>query len=129
MKKIAVPVTKENKIEDHFGRCKFYEIYTLSDTNEIVDLQLLESSEGCGCKSNIASILSDSGVTFMLSGNIGDQAMNKLNDAGIDVIRGCSGKSSDVILQFIENKISDNGISCLQHSQNHSDGQEHVCGH
>lgn len=65
----------------------------------------------------------------MLSGNIGDQAMNKLNAAGMDVIRGCSGNSSDVILQFVEDKISDNGISCLQHSKNHSDGHEHVCGH
>jgi len=127
MKKIAVPITKNNKIEDHFGRSKFYEIYTVSNNNEIVDLKLLESEQGCGCKSNIVSVLANEGVTFMLSGNIGDKAMNKLNDAGIGVIRGCSGNSADVILEFIENKISDSGISCLQHTQHH--GNDHVCNH
>jgi len=65
----------------------------------------------------------------MLSGNIGDKAMNKLNDAGIGVIRGCSGDSADVILQFIEGEISDSGIRCLQHDQNPRDGHNHVCNH
>ncbi len=129
MKKIAIPITKNNKIEDHFGRSKFYEIYTFSNNNEIVDLQLLESEQGCGCKSNIVSVLANEGVTFMLSGNIGDKAKNKLNDAGIGVIRGCLGNSADVILEFVEDKISDNGISCLQHNQNHRSGHGHVCNH
>ena len=121
MKRIAVPITRNNKIEDYFGRCKFYEIYTFSNTNEIVDVQLLESGQGLGCKSNIVSVLANRGVTFMLSGNIGDKTMNKLNGAGISVIRGCSGDSSDAILQFIEGGIFDSGISCLQPDKNHRD--------
>jgi len=129
MKKIAVPITRNNKIEDYFGRSKFYEIYTFSNTNEILDLQLLESEQGCGCKSNIVSVLANEGVTFILSGNIGDKAMNKLNDAGIGVIRGCSGDSADVILEFVEGEISDSGISCLQHNQNPRDGYNHVSNH
>lgn len=119
MKKIAVPITRNNQIEDYFGRSKFYEIYTFSNNNEIVDLQLLESEQGCGCKSNIVSILA----------NVGDKAMNKLNDAGIGVIRGCSGNSADVILEFVEDEISDSGVSCLQHNQNHRSGHDHVCNH
>lgn len=123
MKRIAVPITKENKVANHFGRCEFYEIYTFSNTNEIIDVQLLESESGCGCKSNIASVLAKSGVKYMLSGNIGDKAKNKLNSEGIDVIRGCLGSSSEAILQFVENKIKDNGISCIQHEKGH----KHEC--
>lgn len=129
MKKIAVPITSNNQLEGHFGHCDFYEIYTLSDTNEVLDVQLLKSEGGCGCKSNMASILSDSGVTLMLSGGIGDGAVNKLNNVGIGVIRGCSGNSADVILQFVEGKISDSGISCLKHEHHQGDGHDHVCSH
>tara|TARA_R110002049_G_scaffold326_4_gene1765 strand:- start:5055 stop:5612 length:558 start_codon:yes stop_codon:yes gene_type:complete len=127
MKRIAIPITSDNTIEDHFGHSRFYEIYTFSSANEIIDLKLLESEEGCGCKSNIINDLVDVGVKVMLSGNIGDGAVNKLNDAGISVIRGCSGKSSDVILQYVEGDISDSGISCLDHNANHEN--EHVCSH
>ncbi len=129
MKKIAVPITRNNKIEEHFGHCEFYEIYTFSNANEILDLQLLESEQGCVCKSNLVNLLAIGGVTFMLSSSIGYRAINKLNIAGIDVIRGCSGDSAEAILQFIEGKISDSGISCLQHNQNHRDAHNHVCNH
>lgn len=118
MKKIAVPITPENQIENHFGHCQSYEIYTFSETNEVLDLQLIDSEKNCGCKSDIINVLANNGVTFMLSGTIGDKAKSKLNDAGIEVIRGCSGDSSTVILEFVEGNIFDNGISCLQHTQN-----------
>jgi predicted Fe-Mo cluster-binding NifX family protein len=119
MKKIAVPITRDNQIENHFGHCQSYEVYTFSDTNEVLDLQLIDSEKKCGCKSDIINILAHNEVTFMLSGIIGSKAKNKLNRAGIEVIRGCSGDSSTVVLEFIEGNISDNGIGCLQHTQKH----------
>ena len=33
--KIAVPVTKENQIDSHFGHCESYGVFTISDKNEI----------------------------------------------------------------------------------------------
>ena len=129
MKKIAIPITSDNEIEDHFGRCKFYEVYIFSDTNEIIDLKLLESNGKCGCKSNIVTELVNEGVTDMLTGNIGDKAKNLLNKAGISVIRGCSGKSADVILQFIYGKISDKEITCLYLDEKHQNSKNHVCNH
>ena len=127
MKKIAIPITEDNKVEDHFGHCKFYEVYTFSDTNELISLKLLESDGKCGCKSNIINILKDEGITLMLSGNIGEGAKNKLDASGISVIRGCSGKSADVILDFLEGKISDNGVSC--DSNNKANRKAHSCSH
>ena len=127
MRKIAVPVTINNSINDHFGHCEFYGIYTISENNEIVDVQSLKSEQGCGCKSNIASILADNGVTLMLSGVIGTGAINVLNNSGIEVIRGCSGNAAEIIKQFTEGRISDSGESCSQHDQHHEHG--HTCNH
>ena len=122
MRKIAIPVTRTNQLDSHFGHCEFYGIYTISEKNEIIDIELLRSEHGCGCKSNIASILSNNGVTIMLAGGIGSGAIDVLNNQGIQVLRGCSGNATDVVNQFIEGKIIDSGVSCLQNEHHHGKG-------
>jgi predicted Fe-Mo cluster-binding NifX family protein len=97
--------------------------------NEITDVQTLKSEQGCGCKSNIASILSQDGVTVMLAGGIGGGAINVLNNAGIKVIRGCSGKPNEVVKDYISGLITDSGISCKLHEEHHAEGGEHICNH
>jgi predicted Fe-Mo cluster-binding NifX family protein len=123
--KIAIPVTKNNQIDDHFGHCEFYGVYTISDKNELIDVQTIKSEQGCGCKSDIAGVLSKQGVTIMLAGGIGGGAINVLNNSGIEVIRGCSGNAADVVKQFISGKVEDSGESCRQHESHH--GTDHVC--
>jgi len=125
--KIAVPVTKENQIDSHFGHCESYGVYSISDKNEITDIKNMESPQGCGCKSNIASVFSSDGVTLMLAGGIGDGAINVLNNSGIKVIRGCSGDATQVVKQYLAGSIEDSGSSCHEHEAHHQDG--HVCSH
>jgi len=122
--KIAVPVTRFNQIDNHFGHCEFYKIFTVSEEKEIKNVETLKSEQGCGCKSNIAGVLAQMGVTVMLAGGIGNGAINVLNNAGIEVIRGCSGDSYEVVNQFANGLIMDSGISCQQH-EGHEDGCSH----
>lgn len=56
MKKIALP-TRNGLIDDHFGHCEFYTIFTVDEENRIARTQVLPSPQGCGCKSDIASKL------------------------------------------------------------------------
>ena len=129
--KIAVPVTKENKIDEHFGHCESYSVFTISENKEITDIQKVEPSQGCGCKSNIASVLAEKGVSIMLAGGIGGGAINVLNNCGIEVIRGCSGNATDVVNLFINGKVSDGGESCQAHESHNSNGKnnDHQCEH
>jgi predicted Fe-Mo cluster-binding NifX family protein len=127
--KIAVPVNWLNQIDGHFGHCEFYSIYSISETNEITDVQTLKSEQGCGCKSNIASVLAQDGVSVMLAGGIGGGAINVLNNAGIEVIRGCSGNPAEVVKEFISGSLKDSGVSCRQHEEHHAEGGEHICNH
>ena len=53
--KIALP-TRDGRIDDHFGHCHHYTIYTI-DAKQIVNTEELPSPEGCGCKSGIAADL------------------------------------------------------------------------
>jgi len=125
--KIAVPVTRENNIDSHFGHCESYNVFTISDKKEITDIKNVESPQGCGCKSDIASVLASDGVTVMLAGGIGGGAINVLNSCGIEVIRGCSGDATEVVKLFLAGSVEDGGSSCQQHEAHHHDG--HQCSH
>jgi predicted Fe-Mo cluster-binding NifX family protein len=125
--KIAVPVNRDNQIDEHFGHCEFYSVFTVDEKGKITDTQTLKSVEGCGCKSNIAGVLAQNGVTIMLAGGIGGGAINVLNNSGIEVIRGCSGLAADVVKEFAAGQIKDSGESCHQHEKHGGDGNNHVC--
>jgi predicted Fe-Mo cluster-binding NifX family protein len=118
--KIALP-TQQNIVNSHFGHCEFFTVFTIDDqSKQITAQEKITSPEGCGCKSNIAHILSDMGVTVMLAGNMGDGAVNVLSSAGIKVLRGCSGDVKEVATNWLSGTLSDSGESCHAHNHDHS---------
>lgn len=119
--KIAVP-TRGNVVDDHFGHCEKYTLYTIDGNKKIESTESLSSPEGCGCKSNIGQILQQKGVNVLLAGNMGDGALRVLKSFGIDVIRGNSGDARQVVEAFLMGTVSDSGHGC----QNH--GDDHQCG-
>ena len=119
MRKIAVPIGENNQVDDHFGHCKYFNIYTIHDDNKTIEVQTLPSTEGCGCKSNIAGVLAKEGVQLMLAGGIGGGAINVLNRSNIDVVRGCSGDVESLIKAYINGEIIDSGETCSSHKNPH----------
>ena len=115
--KIALP-SRNEMIDSHFGHCEYFTVFTIENSN-IIDQELIPSPAGCGCKSNIASVLAASGVSLMLAGNMGDGAVNVLSQSGIDVIRGCSGNTKEVILAWLAGNLIDSGDSCHEHECHH----------
>jgi predicted Fe-Mo cluster-binding NifX family protein len=113
--KIALP-SRQNQIDDHFGHCEYFTIFTLDNNNkEIVAQETLASPAGCGCKSNIAQTLSEMGVEVMLAGNMGEGAVNVLSNSGIQVFRGCSGDVKEIALKWLNGSLVDSGDSCKSH--------------
>ena len=113
--KIALP-TRQNIIDSHFGHCEYYTIFTVdNNTKKIVNEETLASPAGCGCKSNIATTLSEIGVEIMLAGNMGQGAVNVLKNSGIEVLRGCSGDVKTVALNWLNGSVSDSGELCDEH--------------
>lgn len=122
--KIAVPVTGSNQIDSHFGHCAFYNVYSISENKEISEVNRIASTQGCGCKSNIANTLAAEGVTVMLAGGIGEGAINVLNFSGISVVRGCEGDAMQIVQNYLLGQVSDSGSTCQEHG-----GSEHSCNH
>jgi len=124
--KIAVPTTQNNVVDAHFGHCEYYTVFTV-DGSEIVKSEIVESPQGCGCKSNIVSILKEMGVEVMLAGNMGGGAVNVLNSHGITVYRGCDGNVKNLVEEFIKGELVDSGESCHQHEQHNRHEDGHQC--
>ena len=123
--KIAIP-TRGNVVDDHFGHCEAYTIFNIDENKKIISSELLPSPQGCGCKSNIASVLKEKSVSVMLAGNMGNGALNVLQSHGIDVYRGCSGEVRQLTETFLQGKIGDSGEGCHHHEQH---GEEQQCNH
>lgn len=111
--KVAVP-TRDSVVDDHFGHCAYYTIFNIID-GKVASRETLPSPQGCGCKSNIASVLAQMGVRLMLAGNMGDGAKTKLAQSDIQVIRGCHGNVEDVVAAYIRGELKDSQLSCDHH--------------
>jgi predicted Fe-Mo cluster-binding NifX family protein len=111
--KIAVP-TRDSRVDDHFGHCDHYTIFTI-ENRQIVSRESLPSPEGCGCKSGIAAVLKEMGVEVMLAGNMGEGAKNVLQKHDIAVIRGCKGDIETLVQSYLLGFILDSGEGCDHH--------------
>ena len=94
MKLIAIP-TRDSMVDDHFGHCAYYTVVTLDEQNQVVKQERLNSPEGCGCKSNIASVMQEMGITLML------------------------GKVDDVLNAYLNGELKDSLESCDHHDCDH----------
>ncbi len=119
MKKIAIP-TRKGQVDAHFGHCEYYTIYSVEE-NKLLSEETYEAPQGCGCKSNVATILAEKGIKLMLAGNMGTGALNVLNSCGIEVLRGRSGNVREVLDSYLQGNLKDNGLNCAHH--------EHKCSH
>jgi len=112
--KIAVPSSR-NRVDEHFGHCEYFTVFTVNEKNEIMSEETIASPAGCGCKSDIARTLAQMGVKMMLAGNMGQGAVNVLNRSGIDVLRGCAGDVKRVAEDWLSGGLKDSGIACGLH--------------
>ena len=119
--KIAVP-SRQNQVDEHFGHCEYFTVFTVNDRNEIAAEETLAAPADCGCRSNIAQTLAGMGVRMMLAGNMGQGAVNVLNRCGIDVLRGCSGNVKQVAEHWLSGSLKDSGVACSQHDHGCHEG-------
>jgi len=118
--KVAVP-TRGGVVDEHFGHCEYFTVYSIKD-GKVASESRVDSPDGCGCKSDIASVLAKGGVTLMLAGNMGEGAVRVLKANGIDVIRGAAGLARAVVDAWLAGSVKDSGVGCTAH-------EGHDCSH
>lgn len=109
--KVAIP-TVGTRVDEHFGHARAFTVFTLSDAQEVVEIETFLPPSGCGCQSTVGLTMQAKGVSTLLVGNIGQGAINKMAEHGIKVIRGCQGEVADVLERWMKGEIADQNILC-----------------
>ena len=102
--KIAVTATgdvMDAEVDPRFGRCAFFAIYESESRQlEAVANKAAEQSGGAGVAA--AQLVQGKGAQVVLTGNVGPNAFQALNAAGIGVVVGVSGKVSEVVKRYLD---------------------------
>src|SRR5690349_4228979 len=132
MKKVAMP-TRGGLVDEHFGHCEAFTLFTVDDSNQVVGEELFTPPPACGCKSNLVQTLASMGYGVVIAGNMGEGAANKLRQAGFTVVRGAKGPVRQALEAWLSGALKDRDELCMAHGHHgHVHGHDHGhegCGH
>ena len=121
--RIAIPYYM-GKIFQHFGHAPQFKVYELENRQVLMEMVVEVEEQG---HSAVAGLLKSMDVRVVICGNIGEGAMNALQQAGIMFYGGVTGEADDAITALIEGGLKyDPDIKCEAHSHEHGCGGE--CG-
>ncbi|MBU1726415.1 MAG: NifB/NifX family molybdenum-iron cluster-binding protein [Candidatus Omnitrophica bacterium] len=89
----------DSKVDPRFGRCQYFIIIDTDTLKfEAVKNPNIESMGGAGIQS--AQLVASKQVKAVLTGNVGPNAFQTLQAAGIEVFTGASGTVKEVIEKY-----------------------------
>ena len=95
----AVGPSLDDMVEPRFGRAPWY-IFVDTDTTEFEAVQNPNMAAGGGAGIQSAQLMSEYGVSHVLTGNCGPNAFQVFGAAGIQVVVGVSGTVRQAVEQF-----------------------------
>jgi len=114
MLKIAV-ASDNGMATDHFGHCKEFMIFD-TENNQIIKS---ESIPNPGHKPGfLPNYLADNGVNVIISGGMGQGAVDIFNSRNVEVILGATGKPEKLVEDYLKGLLESTGSICHQHRNN-----------
>ena len=114
---IAFPTSDNETIDGHFGHTKEFVIYTVIE-DEIRDVtHVTPPKHEPGV---LPAFLANQGINVIITGGMGQMAVDLFNKQGIDVILGASGLITINLNEFLNGLLSTKGSSCKhEHGETH----------
>lgn len=107
--------TVESRIDQRFGRCKYFVIVDTGSREKTDAIENQGAAQGHGAGIRAAQQLGELGVKAVITGQLGPNATNVLNQLGIKAYHA-SGNIKDAIDDFTENKLEEVSEVSAPHS-------------
>ena len=118
---------EEEQIYQHFGHTACFAIYDVK-AGAVQQKQLL-MTEGSG-PGALAGLLQQNEVDVLICGGIGGGARAALQQAGILLYPGVSGRADDAVQALLHSSLQfDPDLVCDHHCHGHHHGEGHTCHH
>lgn len=93
----------DSKVDPRFGRCQYFIIANIDTLEfEAVENPNIESMGGAGIQS--AQLVASKKVKAVVTGNVGPNAFQTLQAAGVEVFTGASGTVKETIEKYKKGK-------------------------
>ncbi|MBN2899560.1 MAG: NifB/NifX family molybdenum-iron cluster-binding protein [Clostridia bacterium] len=113
--RVALPTTDKVTVDEHFGHCKMFAIHTIED-NKVVSIEhVMAPPHAPGV---LPKFLGEQNVTTIITGGMGQRAIELFKEQDIDVILGARGTIEENLATFMEGDLMSTGSAC---SHNHDD--------
>ena len=105
-----------NRVTGHFGHCESFHIFTVNGCN----IESLETVANPGHKPGFLPVfLHEKGVNVIISGGMGQGAIDIFNENNIEVALGATGLSEDAVLAYLRGDLEGKGGPCKEHNHEH----------
>lgn len=112
--KIVFPTNDLKTVEPHFGHCTYFEIFSVRG-KEILSYEIY------GTPTHEPGVfpkyLGKLNSNVIITGGMGQQAINLFKAQNIEVILGASGNIEDLLKTYLNGFLDSNGIPCA-HTHN-----------
>lgn len=119
MMKIAV-AAEGKKVTEHFGHCVNFMLYDTENGKILKE----ESVENPGHKPGfLPNFLADRGVKVVISGGMGQGAVDIFNERDVEVITGASGDARTAVERYLKGELKSTGSVCHEHQHHDECGE------
>jgi predicted DNA-binding protein (UPF0251 family)/predicted Fe-Mo cluster-binding NifX family protein len=118
-KLIAFPTSNRSTVDGHFGHTKEFAIYTIEGTEVKSVNYVTPPPHEPGV---LPRFLGENGIDVIVTGGMGQMAVNLFNQQNIDVILGAKGTIEQNLNEYVGGILESTGSSC---DHNHGDNHGH----
>ena len=108
MMRIAVAAEGKN-VTEHFGHCVNFMLYDVEE-NQITKEESVDNP----------NFLADRGVKVIISGGMGQGAVDIFNERDVEVVTGASGDARTAAERYLRGELKTTGSVCHEHEHHDS---------
>ena len=116
IKRISFPTSDKVTVDEHFGHCKEFVIYTIEE-NEVKEVSYVIPPEHT--PGSFPKYLGEQGVDVIITGGMGAMAVNLFKQQNIDVVLGAKGRIDVNLSEYLGGFLTSKGSMC-EHDSTHT---------